>query len=213
MRNIIFLIIINFNANDCISQKLTFEKYIITSMGYISIPSNMEVQTGHIKRVYEELLKIYSFEASGNEIVFQPKGLNNNDISEKKIYARIMIETIIGNKGDYELLSNKLLISQKELIEINSELKSQIENEFINTGLKLIKWNPLKIETINGFSCVKTSYVRQLNLKPEVEVNIYQFQNNDRLHRITISYQKSEEATWLPIHAFIINSINITNSR
>lgn len=199
------------------SQSTDFENYRIIEVGSISIPNNMEIQSGNYKKLSEtyqkEISKKFGYEVSDNRIVFQQKGLNDLEKQGLASYVRVILETEIGNFGDFDKLTNKLTATPQEISNISKEFKSQIQQSFAGTGLKLITWNGISIVTINGRTALKISYLRQLNDKPYVVVNMYRFQNNDRLHSLTLSYRQSDEATWKPLLTKIANSFTITNVR
>ncbi len=199
------------------SQSTDFENYRIIEVGSISIPNNMEIQSGNYKKLSEtyqkEMSKKFGYEVSDNRIVFQQKGLNDLEKQGLASYVRVILETEIGNFGDFDKLTNKLTATPQEISNISKEFKSQIQQSFAGTGLKLITWNGISIVTINGRTALKISYLRQLNDKPYVVVNMYRFQNNDRLHSLTLSYRQSDEATWKPLLTKIANSFTITNVR
>jgi len=199
------------------SQSTDFENYRIIEVGSISIPNNMEIQSGNYKKLSEtyqkEMSKKFGYEVSDNRIVFQQKGLNDLEKQGLASYVRVILETEIGNFGDFDKLTNKLTATSQEISDISKEFKSQIQQSFAGTGLKLITWYGVSIVTINGRTALKISYLRQLNDKPYVVVNMYRFQNNDRLHSLTLSYRQSDEATWKPLLTKIANSFTITNVR
>lgn len=203
----------------CYSQTSTetVENYKLLNLGYISIPSSMEIQAGNYKKISDsfqkEMGKKFGYEVSAGRVVFQQKGLNNLEQSGFASYARVILETDIGNFGDYEKLTTKFTATQAELSELSKEFKSQIQQGFSGTQLKLITWYGASIVTVNGRTALKISYLRQLADKPFVVVNIYRFQNNDRMHSITLSYRQSDEATWKPLFTNILNSFTITNVR
>ncbi len=193
------------------------EKYLIKDVGVISIPTNMEIQSGNWKKWNDEMetafAEKFDYEISGNKVMFQQKGLNDLDPSSFNTYARISIETFIDNIGDYDKLATKLLVPQHELNELNELLKAQLEQSFINTELKLIKWYEVSIKTINGRSVLKTSYLRQLSDNPYVYVEIYQFQNNDRMHQLILSYREEDADIWKQSFDYTLKSFEITNVR
>lgn len=199
------------------SQSTDFENYRILEVGSISIPNNMEIQSGKYKKLSEtyekEMSKKVGYEISDNRIVFQQKGLNDLEKQGFASYVRVILETEIGNFGDFDKLTTKLTATPQEISDINKELKSQMQQSFAGTGLKLITWYGVSIVTINGKTALKISYLRQLNDKPYVVVNMYRFQNNDRLHSLTLSYRQSDETTWKPLFAKIANSFTISNVR
>lgn len=216
MRKIIFIITILL-SNLCFAQTSNFENYKLSDLGYISIPNKMEIQSGDYKKISEtiqnEIGKKFGYEISGNRVVFQQKGLNNLEKNGFISYARVIIETDISNYGNFEKLTTNYTATQSELNELNYELKRQIQQSFYGTGLKLISWYGVSITKVNGKTALKISYSRQLNDNPNVIVNVYSFQNNDRIHRLTLSYRKSDESTWKSLFAKILNSFTITNVR
>lgn len=199
------------------SGQISSQNYLLKNIGYISIPNIMEVQSGNYKKLAEvyqkELGMKFGYEVSDNRIVFQQKGLNDGNKSAYASYARIIIETVVGNFGDFEKLNTKLSASYSELDALNNQLKSQVEASFIGTGLKLINWYGAKIETINGMTALKISYLRQLNNNPFVLVSMYQFHNNDRMHQITLSYRQLDADIWKPAFSKVLTSFKITNIR
>lgn len=199
------------------SQSTDFDNYRILEVGSISIPNNMEIQSGNYKKISEiyqkEISKKFGYEVSDNRVVFQQKGVNDLDKQALATYVRVILETDIGNFGDYEKLSTKLIATPQEISDISKEFKTQMQQSFAGTGMKLITWYGVSIVTINGRTALKISYLRQLNDKPFVVVNMYRFQNNDRLHTLTLSYRQSDEATWKPLLTKIANSFIITNMR
>ncbi|MFN8430546.1 MAG: hypothetical protein U0V04_11255 [Spirosomataceae bacterium] len=199
------------------SQSTDFENYRIIEVGSISIPNNMEIQSGNFKKLSEtyqkEMSKKFGYEVSDNRIVFQQKGLNDLEKQGFASYVRVILETEIGNFGDFDKLTNKLTATPQEISEISKEFKNQFQKSFAGTSLKLITWYGVSIVTINGRTTLKLSYLRQLDDKPYVVVNMYRFQNNDRFHSLTLSYIQSDEATWKPLLTKIANSFTITNVR
>ncbi len=199
------------------SQSTTMENYKVVNVGTISIPSNMEMQSGNYKKVSElfqaEQTKRLGNEIFDNRVVFQQKGLNNLEKQNFATYARVILETNISNYGDFEKLNVQFSASAAELKELNDQFREQVQDSFAGTGLRMIRWNGVSVTTVNGKSCIKTSYVRQLENRPFVTVNIYRFQNNDRMHTLTLSYSQDDETTWKPLFSNILNSFRITNMR
>lgn len=216
MRKLMPLVLLCIVSISCFGQDV-FENYLLKDVGYISIPKNMELQDGNYKKIAEgyqrQQGKKFGYEISNSRVVFQQKGLNEGEKSAFSSYARIILETIIGNYGDYEKLTTKLLASQKEMAELNEVLKRSVERSFVGTGLKLIDWYGVTIVGINSISALKISYLRQLNDRPKVVVSIYQFHNNDRMHQLTLSYRQEDLDTWKPLYLRVLNSFTITNVR
>jgi len=204
-------------SNICFAQTVDFVKYKLSDIGYISIPQKMEIQSGNYKKLAQEFQKDFKkkfgFEISGNRIVFQQKGLNNIEKSGFSSYARVILETDIGKNGDYEKLNINYSATQAEINELNQEIKNQLQQSFAGTGLTIISWYGISIVKINGRTVLKVSYLRKLNSNPNVLVNMYSFQNYDRLHRLILSYRQSDESIWKPLYSKILNSFTITNIR
>lgn len=193
------------------------ENYLLNSIGYITIPSTMEIQSGNYKKLAEtfqdEYGKKFGYEVSDNRIVFQQKGLNNLDKTSFTSYARIILETTIGNFGDFKKLTTKLTLTPIELVELDTEVKSQIEQSIKGTDLKLISWYGVQIVNVNGQTAVKISYLRQLKDNPYVTVSMYKFHNNDRMHSLTMSYRQQDADKWKTSFSNILTSFKITNIR
>jgi hypothetical protein len=136
------------------SQSTDFDNYRILEVGSISIPNNMEIQSGNYKKISEiyqkEISKKFGYEVSDNRVVFQQKGVNDLDKQALATYVRVILETDIGNFGDYEKLSTKLIATPQEISDISKEYKTQMQQSFAGTGMQLITWYGVSIVTING---------------------------------------------------------------
>lgn len=187
-----------------------WQRIYIKNVGSFDLPPTMEVQKGKYKEFVDEIKKIKGFDAS--QLVAQQKGLNEFGKEGFEKYARVMVETTLGSFGDYEKLNfNISEYTQTDINELNKMFKQEIQNSFYGTGLKLIEWYPLKIEKVNGMSCIHISYKRQLQDKPFVLVHMYVFHNNDRMHTFTLSYRLSEATYWQTDYTTILKSFRITN--
>ena len=183
-------------------------KYNIENVGNILISPKLELQSGDYKQGLDNYLHV-----RGERISFQQKGLNEFNSSSFNTYVRLLIETTIGIKGDYEKLNGDFEISTAELNELSVIFKQQVLQQLRVTDMKLHFWYGTSIERINNQVCIKYSYVRQHGDNPPVEVATYIFQNNDRMHTITISCRKVEKDIWWPILMKSLNSFKITNIR
>lgn len=183
-------------------------KYEIEGFGEIIIPPEMEVQKGIYKEMGEKFRKMNGLEDP--QIVFQQSGLNDFEADAKASYARVLLKTSIDKPGAFERLYN-LSASKNELKEANDMLKEQLEKAMKKQGMDLVEWYPLEIKKVNGAPALYNSYIRKSVSNPSnVYVRMYQFQNHDRGHSITLSYRISEKEKWSPIYDKIISSINIT---
>lgn len=189
-----------------------WERVYIKNVGSFDLPPTMEIQKGKYKEFVDEIKKIKGFDAS--QLTAQQKGLNEFGKEGFEKYARVMVETTIGSVGDFEKLNfNITQYTQADILDLSSTYKQQIQQSFLGTGLKLIEWYPLKIEKVNGMSCIHISYRRQLQDKPLVLVHMYIFHNNDRMHTFTLSYRISEVDYWKSDYATVLKSFRITNTR
>lgn len=189
-----------------------WERIYIKNVGSFDLPPTMEVQKGKYKEFNDEVRKIKGFDAT--QITAQQKGLNEFGKEGFEKYARVMLETAFGSTGDFEKLNFSISeYTQADIAELNTIYKQQLQQSFYGTGLKLIEWYPLKLEKVNGMSCIHISYKRQLQDKPFVLVHIYYFHNNDRMHNLTLSYRLSEADFWKANFATILKSFRITNIR
>ena len=201
--------------NDTFINKKDYESFLIEDIGSIYIPKNMEVQAGKYKKFCDTLHKKFAqrfdYEISDNRIVFQQKGLNNQDKKGLNSYVRVIIETTIGNSGDYEKLGDTLSLKFEELAKINSQTQKQFQKSLEGTGGHIVRWEGVTPVRVNGIKAMKTSYVRQLHSNPYVHVDMYQFQNNDRVHFVTLSYRQKDSIKWKPIYSKIMKSFKLTN--
>ncbi|GHV38884.1 hypothetical protein FACS1894179_02960 [Bacteroidia bacterium] len=209
---ILLFTILSIPNAECYSQ-IDYIKYKIDRVGSISISPKMELQSGDYKQGAENYIKSQGITITGNRIVFQQKGLNELSSSSFNSYARIIFETTIGSIGDFEKLGSVATVSVAELNEVSSVYKQQFLQQYRGTTMKLILWHGASIEKVNGQTCIKYSYVRQLGNNPPVEVASYIFQNNDRMHTITVSYRKNDKNTWGVILTNSLNSFKIENIR
>jgi hypothetical protein len=201
-----------YGQNTTTSIPAGWERVYIKNVGYFDLPPTMEVQKGKYREFVDEIKKIKGYDAT--QLTAQQKGLNELGKEGFEKYARVMVETTFGSAGDFEKYNfNIAEITQTDIIELNSIYKQQIQQSFLGTGLKLIEWYPLKVEKINGVSCIHIGYKRQLHDKPFVLVHIYYFHNNDRVHALTLSYRLSEVDYWREDFAKILKSFRITTIR
>lgn len=213
---ILFAFLVLQSAN-CIAQT-SFDSYLIKDVGHISIPKSLELQAGKYKEYakgeQQKGSKKFKYEISDQRIVFQNKQVNSFDKDALNEYTRIIIETKIGEYGDYEKLTTKIKASKSELAEINNQMKKSAEENLKRMGSKIIKWYDMEIVLVNGRTALKNSYIRQLNeKKPFVHVTMYQFHNNDRIHFLTLSYREQDAKIWKIPFQTVVNSLTLNNVR
>jgi hypothetical protein len=202
-------------AHSAQNAEPTFTEFKLKDLGTIQIPATMELQGGDYKRMSDTLSKQKGFEISGDEIIFQQKGLNNFDFENNKTYARVMIGTDHDMPGSFNKLTARITATPAELREYDALLKEGTIKGFreSGTGLELVDWYGSSNVLVNGRNAIKTSFLRRLNQNPKVYVEVYLFQNYDRTHRLTISYRLEDSALWKAALERTKNSFTITNIR
>ncbi len=213
---------------DLATIKDGWERIYIKELGSIDFPPTMEVQSGDYKKNNDKYKKTV-FDIEPSKVTLQQKGLNSFSKTAYEKYVRVLISTMKGEVNDFEKLNFDITkVSEYDMIELNIMSKNNIlnilskqnnaENLFSKqnnadsfSNIKMIEWYPVKLEKINGMSCIHISYKRQLNNNPIVFVNTYIFQNNDRMHDLTMSYRVEEEKNWKEDFELILKSFRITN--
>lgn len=194
------------------AQAETWQTVSIPEICTFQIPPTMEIQKGNYKQGNEKFQKeILEISITPDRVVVQQKGLNSFDPQALKRYSRVIVETARGQHGDYETLYTPLIAPEGELIDIDAVLKQQIQQSATQSAakgmkLEILSWQPTKIVRVNGIDALKTSYSRSMNNGPPTVVNIYMIQNNDYMHRITISYRLAEKSLWATDLMKVINT-------
>ena len=185
------------NAND-----ETWATVSIPGICTYQIPPTVEIQAGSYKQVNDQYRKtIFEISGAPDRVVAQPRGINEFDPGALKRYCRIIVETERGSKGDHLALNEPLAVSPVELRQIDKELKDRMQAgvaTFAAKGIKMtiLSWEPVRIVQVNGVDAVLSTHTRSMNDAPPALVRVYTIQNNDALHRITISYRESERDLW-----------------
>jgi hypothetical protein len=193
----IFILALALISLSCSNQTSNFRKYILNDVGVILIPNNMEITS---KKELENLLGV----VENKVFAFQSKGSDN---------ASITITTEIGNYGDFEKLTNKWTLTQYELNKLSDETKKEFLLGYSLIGIELIDWKGVSMTKINGRTAIKYSYQKKISDDFCVVDEVYVFHNNDRMHTLSLSYNKSEENLWKPLFSKITDSFTITNVR
>jgi hypothetical protein len=183
-----------------------WEKYSIKGFGEISIPPEMEIQSGKFKKQIEKYRELNGL--SGEQIVFQQKGLNSFEDDAENSYARVMIKTIISPSEGFGNLYN-ISIYDIELKEYDNEYKNEMAKNLKKQNIKITEWYPIHIAKVNRMQALLTSYNRKMGNNPEAFVRMYQFFNIDRHYFVTLSYRVSEKEKWESLFENILKSIKI----
>jgi hypothetical protein len=196
-----------------------WQRIQLNGIGSIDIPPTMEIQSGEYREIADSL-KPKIAKSTGRastpkyDIIIQQKGLNDLNRGNSRHYARVMIDTVFGNDDDFDSLYFNLNKYDAVYInELNKSSRSILVSGFTGTGLKLVNWLPLKVETINGMSCIHISYIRQLYNNPIVVVNVYMFQNVNRMNTLTMAHRVDEQDKWEDDFAAILASFRINKAR
>ena len=201
MRRILFFFLYFF-VNIIQAQYTT---YTIEEVGSISVTDDLELQGGNYKEMVESYLNSRHINFD-SRVVFQPKGLNALE-KEVNSYCRIIIETLY---GDYEPLYSKIpQVSVNELRELSTTMKQSLIQGFAGTSLQLINFYGSTIVNINNQVAIKTSYTRRLGDNAPVRVDVYHFQNRDRMHSLTLSYRIEDADLWKEKLSHSLNSFRI----
>ncbi len=166
------------------------------------IPPTVEIQKGTYKKVNDQFRKtVLEIDTAPDRVVSQPKGINELNPIALKRYCRIIVETERGSRGDYAKIDEPMALSASELKELDNEFKSQMQQSAVLStakGMKmtLLSWQPVKIVRVNGVVALLITYSRSMNDAPAALVHMYQIQNNDYVHKITISYRETESKLW-----------------
>lgn len=187
---------------------------MIDGIGSIDIPPEMEVQSQEYKDFVREITDgkvddyLAEFEEGPRNITIQPKGIN--DISPAvEYYSRVLLDTDIGKEGEFLLLNQNSNVNPNILNMLNEQQRISTEQNI--DYFQILEWYKPSIEIVNGMFAIKTSYLRQMGSNPPVYVEIYNFQNFDRQHRLTFSYRVKEKELWEPLFSKIKSSFRITH--
>jgi hypothetical protein len=174
----------------------------------------MELQDGPYKLFKNMLINTLKMNQLTFQIVIQQKGLNNFSNDGFSRYARVMFKTETGSK-DNELILNMDIsqFSKDDISGLNDMYKGATQLEFSSTGMKLLVWYPLKVERINGMSCIHISYKRQIGNNQPVIVHNYHFFNYDYDHSFILSYREIEKEYWENDFKIILNSLRIKSRK
>jgi len=184
------------------AQDETWDTVSIPGICTYQIPSTLELQKGTYKKINDQLRKsVLEIETTPDRVVAQPKGINDFDPVALKRYCRVIVETERGSRSEYAKLDEPMALSAAELKELETEIKSQLQQGaalLTSKGIKMtiLSWQGVKINRVNGVDAILTTYTRSINDAPSVLVRMYKIQNNDCLHTITISYRESESNLW-----------------
>lgn len=186
-------------------EKATVNKYndnvlFIDKVGIITKAEELELQHLDItnKKYLDAPSETRIIPNLNNKITFQQKGLNSGDNTSFNTYVRFMIET----KEDVDIIydENDFDLTYEELQQLDEELHQQIASSYMQEpGMKILEWQGTSIKEVNGRKTFKVRFTMQLNDHPLVNVEIYYFIMNQKVHLVSLSCRISEEDKWKPI--------------
>jgi len=193
-----------------------WDRIYIKDVGYFDLPPTMEIQKGKYRENIEELRRTGGEDTT--QITAQQKGLNDFNSDSFKTYGRVMLNSVIGEEGEYFNSNFDLsFFSAKEKSVVDQLMNDIVKKEVLSSplcsqgSLKIIQWNSAIVEKVNGQVCVHWSYRRQLLDQPIVYIDCFQFHNYDRVHLLTLEYRESESDLWKTDFEKVVDSFRITN--
>lgn len=169
----------------------SWTKYIIDNGAFsISVPSSVELRNDYDE--YTKLLKGIGIAYNSDAVVFQQKGLSAKSPSAYKQYCRIMIQHIVGNKGDF-LPYNKTERIDNETKEF---FRGIVDAEL--GGFKTLEEPTYKWIDINGTKAVEIKYRRSGTDNNTTACTLYLLFNDDEAVKMIVSYREKDKALWLP---------------
>lgn len=204
-------------------KKLAYLIFLICAGTNVSLAQNNEPSENRwqkivVKDISLQLPKTFTI-PKGKYKEFQDKSKNEKRYDTLEIIAEstgkakkatIEVRTEIWQKGDFKKLSNLNPLSDRDLDDLDKFNKKEIAKQ---KEAHIVKYNPLKNNTVNGIPFVHYSYIRQLPGTPEENINVYFAYNDDRMHQIKFTSYSSDAIFWKSDFNDIINSIKITNSQ
>jgi len=200
-----FWVIFHLFSFHSLSQVLKIDYF-----GEMTLPEEMEVQAGTFKERTDAYGKtLIGTQENHQSLVFQQKGLNSADTHALKTYARVVIDTYKGEPGTYKQLSIINNLTKDDIAYYKNNFETQLETVWPKAKQKLINSSEITISKVGKNYCTKHSYIRQLENSPQVFVETFRVQNNDRVHLISFSYRTKDEKQWKPVMENILKSIEI----
>ena len=189
-----------------------WERIYIKNTGSFDLPPSMEIKKGKYRTFTDKTKNIEGFDVK--EITAQQKGFNLSSGTSIEWYARVMLETKYDSPGEFEELTFNIFKYTKAYVnELNAKFNDQIAQDLRAKSQKISEWHPVKLERVNGMSCIHVHYISQPNNSPPVLVHKYIFQNYNRVHTFTLLYPVSDTNHWEKDFKTILESIRINTNR
>lgn len=115
-----------------------WQRIIVNQAITIDLPPTLEIQSGAYKMKQNDVYKQIGLDTP--QFVIQQIGLNESEINSFDSYARMMIKTTIGHKGQYDRLNfDTLIVSKYELDYTDSILHDQLKSKLLKQGVQLLE--------------------------------------------------------------------------
>jgi len=215
MKNIIAVLTLTFFLISCTSN---WQKYEIPNAIEISVPNVLEIRGGD--SVYNEFMDRLRDEYNPNhivkigksELIFQPKGTDNQETSATEDVTRILVKHFKIDSNSFPKWNFK--ISNQELNEINEQLKKETirEAKTLPFECEITNWTPLKTGAINGLSYVKGSYLSIVEGNKSY-TETYQFFNTNEKVIISNSTSISNKEKWITTFDEVIKTFEFIEKK
>lgn len=181
------------------------KSYTINDMFTISVDSKLELRDKN--GLYEQKTKNNNLPVTSDDvIVFQQAGLNDDNKAAYQKYARIMIQTEIGNVGDFSYYDGSCELSDSDIVNFNRLAYQELAPQMHMT----IKPSTKGFFLDNGNYCIMTSYQRS-GVYGNVDVCIYYFFNDNQSAKVLCSYKYSEKTYWQKVMEDVVKSFKWIN--
>lgn len=152
-----------------------WSNFSIGNLISICIPPSLEMREdgSTIKTRIDQLYNAMEVKLTSPNIVFQPKGLNDNLSKFNDQYARVLVYVIDAGDDPFPRNNEMLSIPKDELKEIETSYKTRFENFIKGSNAKLIDWSSFEVGQNDKIAYIKFSMRRIMGNNPIVRVQTY----------------------------------------
>lgn len=177
----------------------------------LCIPPSLEMREdgSTIKTRIDQLYYALELKLTSPNIVFQPKGLDDNLSKLNDQYARVLVYVIDAGDDPFPRNNEILSIAKDELNEIETSYKTRFENFIRGSDAKLIDWSSFEVGQNDQIAFIKFSMRRIMGNNPIVRVQTYLVFNSSTAFEITVSYRETEALLWANDLDKIINTVSL----
>lgn len=175
----------------------------------LSIPNTVEMQTKDSPYSQQLAQKGFSLQIDDNIVIFNQKGLGNQNEKARKQYCRIMCYYDEGRLGDYlKRDETEVLDEEWEMI-----LSDMVTNNIGSRG-RLMGTFSKEWVRVNNANAIMITYRRtgdNFDTTIPVKCKIVLFQDNNRLVQLVLSYREKEANLWADDFEQVLRSFKWTN--